>query len=88
MAHFIIFCFQLDEKNLFQYYFCFIIVFYVRNTINQTSTVPGQELRSSCVNSWMGTALGKDGNCPRNCNHLRDGDGPRYGYSPMDSDSL
>ena len=50
--------------------------------------VPEQELRSSCVNSWMGTALGKVGHCPRNCNHLRDGDGPRYGYSPMDSESL
>ena len=53
-----------------------------------TSTVPEQELRSSCVNSWMGTALGKVGYCPRNSIHLRDGDGPRYGYSPMDSDSL
>ena len=40
------------------------------------------------MNSWMGTALGKVGHCPRNCNHLRDGDGPRYGYSPMDSESL
>ena len=53
-----------------------------------TSTVPEQELRSSCVNSWMGTALGKDGYCRRNCNHIRDGEGPRYGYSPIDSDNL
>ena len=40
------------------------------------------------MNSWMGTALGKVGYCPRNCIHLRDDDSPRYGYSPMNSDSL
>ena len=47
--------------------------------LHKTSTVPEQELRSSCVNSWMGTAPGKDGYyCPRNRNHLRDGYGSRY----------
>ena len=60
----------------------------MRCHVLETSTVPEQELRSSCVYSWTGTALGKDGYCPRNCNHLRDGDGPRYCYSPTDSDSL